>query len=76
MDKGEKMKKTYTVVLEKDENGKYHLRRVCDGFSPLELLGLLEFIQLEIKAQMAGDIKPDIVKREVVENGLGEEKEK
>ena len=59
------MKKTYTITLE-DDGEKATLNRINDGFSPIELLGLLEHIQLDIKAQMAGEFKPDIVKREVV----------
>lgn len=62
--------KTYTIIIEEEEaaDGKYHMRRICDGFSPFELLGILEFIQLEILQQVNGEIKPDIIKREVIKD--------
>ena len=65
------MKKTYTITVEEDGD-KCRMHRTCDGFSPIELLGILEYVQMEIKQQMGGELKPDIVKREVVE----EEKQK
>jgi hypothetical protein len=42
------------------------MRRVNDGFTPLELLGLTAMIQHDILDQMRGVIKVDIVKREMV----------
>ena len=60
------MKKTYTITLDEDEKGKWHMKRTCDGFSPVELLGILEMSQLEILQQRRGEFKPDIIKREVV----------
>ena len=44
------------------------MHRECKGFSARELLGLLEYVQLDILKQMAGEVRPDIVKRVVVEN--------
>ncbi len=60
------MKKTYTITVE-NKDGKYHMHRICDGFSPIELLGILAFAQKEILQQMSGEIKPDIIKRDVVQ---------
>ena len=58
---------TYHIERFFDQNHKIHLHRRNDGFSPEELLGILEFIQLEILQQYTGNIKPMIIKREVVE---------
>ena len=62
--------KTYTVKEFIDEVGTKHLERTCDGFNPLELMGILELTQLDILQQMSGKIKPDIVKRTVIEDRL------
>lgn len=60
--------KKYTITLEeKDE--KDVMKRINDGFSPIELIGILEFAQLEILQQMGGVIKPDVIKRKVVVEG-------
>lgn len=56
--------KKYTITLEEDET--YRMKRSCEGFNPIELLGILEFCQLEILQQMAGEITPDVVEREVI----------
>ena len=66
-------KKTYTITLEKDKNGKSRMHRTNDGFSPIELLGICELIQLEILQQMNKAIEPDIIKREVVDEREGKE---
>lgn len=42
------------------------LSRRNEGFSAIELLGLCNLISLEIIQQLKGDIKPDIIKREVI----------
>ena len=55
--------KNYTI----EYDGK-KLSRKNDGFHLLELLGLLEKIQLEILQQMAGSIKPEVIKRQVVKS--------
>lgn len=60
----EKIKK-YTIKYKigKEQNT---IERINDGFSAAELLGLLEMTQLEILEQMRGIIKPDIIKRKVI----------
>ena len=56
--------KTYTIQLEISD--KVKLIRKNNGFSPYELLGLLEQIQLDILQQLSGDIKPDIIQRNII----------
>ncbi len=56
--------KTYTIQLENSD--KVKLIRKNNGFSPYELLGLLEQIQLDILQQLSGDIKPDIIQRNII----------
>lgn len=55
----------YTIEYgeDPDKPGKMKLKRVCDGFNAFELLGVLEFIQMEILDQISGKIKPDIIER-------------
>ena len=60
------MKKTYSITIEENEAGGYDMHRICDGFTALELLGILEFVQQEIIEQMNRNLKPDMIKREVV----------
>ncbi len=57
--------KTYTlsVIRYADE---IHLKRENNGFTPMELMGYLEMIQLEILQQISGELKPDIVERTFV----------
>ena len=56
--------KTYTIQLEISD--KVKLIRKNNGFNPYELLGLLEQIQLDILQQLSGDIKPDIIQRNII----------
>lgn len=43
------------------------LLRQNEGFSVTELLGLAEFAKQEILLIIKGEIKPDVVKREVIQ---------
>lgn len=57
--------KKYSVeMIETD--GHLKMNRTCEGFTALELMGVLEFVQLEIIEQMKGQIKPDEIKRTVI----------
>lgn len=56
--------KSYTIQLETTD--KVKLIRINDGFNPYELLGLLEQIQLDILQQLSGDVKPDIIQRNII----------
>ena len=59
------MKKRWIFEVVETKEGQ-HLSRTNDGFSPLELLGLLEFTRAEVIKQMEGEIHPDIVTRKVI----------
>ena len=58
--------KTYTIVIQDFEDGRKTMERTNDGFNPLELLGLADFIALEVRDQIIGRIKPTSVKRECI----------
>ncbi len=62
-------KQVYTIIIE-DKDGVKKMTRRNDGFSAIELLGLLELAQQDILIQMKGlqEDGIDIVKREVVED--------
>lgn len=60
-------KKIYTVEQITYEDGKVFMNRRNDGFSPIELLGMFDFISREVVDMINGvPIKLDHVKREVV----------
>jgi D-Tyr-tRNAtyr deacylase len=63
--KVEKIQK-YIIEVIIYEDGSTRMNRTCDGFNALELLGVLEFTQIEIMEQIKGRIKPDLVKRTVL----------
>lgn len=58
--------KTFTVTLNHYDDGSHSMIRRNDGFEALELLGVADFIALEVREQIIGRIKPDVVKREAV----------
>lgn len=57
---------SYSIKVYRYTDGSTSMSRQNDGFNPLELLGVLDFTQMEIKDQIKGKITPDYVKREVV----------
>jgi len=59
------MKKKYLVMVDEEKG---NIRRINNGFSSLELLGLCFHTALDIMMQMGGDIKPKVIKRQVVED--------
>lgn len=64
--KKDNMIKTHTITLEENEQGQMVMTRKNDGFTAIELIGLFELCQLEIKQMLSGELKPDIIKREVI----------
>jgi len=44
------------------------MKRVNDGFNPMELLGIIDFVKDDIMAQVHGKIKPDVVERTIVKD--------
>lgn len=59
--------RTYTLSVKQDSKGLLGISKRCDGFTPIELLGLLSWAYADILEQMNGHVQPDIVKREFVE---------
>jgi len=59
--------KKYTLTAKLTSKG-FLLRRKNDGFSSVELLGILHLSMEEILDQLKGNIKPDIIIRQVVTN--------
>ena len=60
--------RTYTVTMTTDSaTGRIQIDKVNAGFDALQLLGLLDWSREDVIAQLRGKIKPDTVKRTVVE---------
>ena len=60
-------KKTYIITFE-EINGESVMNRTNDGFTAVELLGVIELTRVEIIDQMRGVIQPDIIKRTVIKD--------
>lgn len=58
--------KTYSITVIEYEDGSSSMHRVCDGFNPLELLGMLSKTSMDVNRQIEGLIKPDVIKRTVI----------
>ena len=56
----------WTIKETTFEDGTRQMQRTNDGFNPLELIGITDFISWEVREQILGRIVPDTVKREVV----------
>lgn len=65
------MKRTYTIEVDETEKGQ-RIRRTNDGFTGLELLGLLEMAKSDIMGVLKGKTEntADIVERRVVKEGI------
>lgn len=62
-------RRTYTFLEEEFENGTKGLTRTNDGFSLLEILGLLEITRSEVIQIFKGTLpEPDFIKRQVVKD--------
>jgi ArsR family metal-binding transcriptional regulator len=59
--------KKFSIEIGVNDEGKFFMHRINDGFDSFELLGVLTYIINDIYAQMAGNFKPDIIKREIVD---------
>lgn len=59
-------KKIFKLIVAYTEEN-FTIESENDGFTPLELLGILEYKKSDIYSQMSGKIKPDIIKRKVKE---------
>ena len=59
--------KTYTVTLTYFDDNTFDMKRTNEGYiNPLELMGLSDFIKLEVYEQILGRLKPDTITRQVV----------
>jgi hypothetical protein len=60
-------KKTYTIVLEKKQDGN-HMTRTNDGFNAFELLGILKIAENDVLNQIRNKAENEIdfIKRQVV----------
>ena len=58
--------KIFTIKVEILEDGRQKTSRINDGFNINELMGIISFTQQEICKTLAGEIKPDIIKRTVI----------
>jgi hypothetical protein len=58
--------KKWTITVTTFDDGTRQMQRTNDGFNPLELIEITDFISWEVREQMLGRIVPDTVKREVV----------
>ena len=59
-------KKVYTIELIEYTDNTSTMNRVNDGFNPIELLGQLEFIQIDIIDKLKELKSPPRVKRKVI----------
>ena len=59
---------TYSIKMEYFDDGSTTMTRINDGFDPLQLLGLSDFIGIEIRDQILWKIKPDVIKRSVLKD--------
>ena len=58
----------YEITMEFYEDGSSKMQRTADGFTAIELIGVLELTMMEIREQMKGTITPDVIKRQVIED--------
>jgi hypothetical protein len=54
------------IIVRRRTNNAMILRRVNIGFNTVELLGLAHMTSLDIQKQMSGEIKPDIIERQII----------
>lgn len=59
-------KQIYSVEIVEYSDGSCAMNRTNDGFNTIELIGILELTQSDIRKQMMGVIKPDVIKRTAI----------
>ena len=62
------MKKLYKLWAEVDEEGNMDISSNNDGFTAIELLGILQFKIEDIMEQIKGNIEPDTITRTVMKD--------
>lgn len=55
--------KTYNIKVKETDEVSLNITKTNDGFTPFELLGLIEWLRDDLIKQMGGMIKPDKVLR-------------
>ena len=60
--------KLWKIELIDYADGSTWMKKTNDGFTSLELLGLCNHSSIDIMRQIAGEIKPDIITRTVIED--------
>lgn len=60
--------KKWHIEITTFDDGSTEMMRTNDGFNPIELLGLLSFAHQDIVNQIKGEIKPDVIKRNVIKD--------
>ena len=65
-EKKETLKKTYTIEVIEYDNGDTRMNRINDGFSTIELLGILNYVTQEVMMIAAGHLKIDEVTRKAI----------
>lgn len=58
--------KKFTLVFEMTKKGTFKSSGMCEGFTSMEVLGLLYWKTRDVEKQIFGEIKPDIVERTFV----------
>ena len=59
--------KTYTISYWIDEDGKFHFKRVNDGFNAFELRGIVALLSDELNGMIRGEYFPiDVIERIIV----------
>jgi hypothetical protein len=60
------IEKRWTFEMRVYEDGVTIMSRINDGFSSIELLGIAENLRLDLREQIVGKMKPDIIKRTMI----------
>ena len=59
--------KRFTIEYTRDDDGEGgNMRSTNDGFSALEILGVLAWKIHDIERQMIGEVRPDVVERDLI----------
>lgn len=68
------MKRYFLEIIETDEK-RLQFKSECKGFYSFEVYGFLAFKLDDIRKQIAGEVRPDIVKREIHEPDAPQQEE-
>lgn len=60
------LSRKWTIELITYNDGSTAMKRSNERLSIVELLGICEYVKLELLDQIKGDIKPDIVERKFI----------